>query len=165
MPFSRPTLTQLVNRIVSDFKTRITGANSLLRRSVLNVIARTNAGAFHTLYEYLDYQAKQLFISTADSAGLETHASEYGIARTAATQAIGSGTATGTNGTVIPADTELYLANGNIYTVDTEAVIVTGSATVDFTSVDAGDDQNDDAGVLLTFSSPVVYHKLPAHRS
>jgi len=156
MPFSRPALTQIINRIVSDFKTRIPGANSLLRRSVLSVIARTNAGAFHSLYEYLDYQAKQLFISTADSAGLETHASEYGIARTAATQAVGSGTATGTNGTIIPADTELTLSNGNIYSIDTEAVIATGSATVSFTSLNAGDDQNDDAGVLLTFSSPIV---------
>lgn len=155
MPFQRSTLQEIIDRITSDFKTRITGANSLLRRSILGIIARVNAGAHHLEYEYLDYQAKQIFISTSDSAGLEAHSSEYGIPRKAAEFAEGSGVATGTNGTIIPADTELVSTDDIVYIVDTAATIATGTATLDFTAKVAGADANDDAGILLTFVSPI----------
>jgi len=156
MPFSRLSLQGIVDRITSDFQTRITGATSLLRRSVLRVIARVNAGAFHLLYEYLDYQARQLFVSTADEAGLETIAAEYGIARQAATVAIGSGTATGTNGITIPAGTQLTSTNDQTYETDEDVVIAAGVATVAFTATVAGADGNDDPGIILTFVSPIA---------
>ncbi len=158
MPFSRSSLQVIVNRIVSDFQTRITGATSLLRRSVLNVIARVNAGIFHLLYEYLDYQARQIFAVTADEAGLEAIASEYGITRNAAVEAIGSGETAGIsiNGTVIPAGTELQSTDGQVYTTDDDETIAGGVATLDFTASVAGEDGNDDAGVILSFVSPIV---------
>jgi len=156
MPFQRSSLQDIINRIISDFQTRITGATSLLRRSVLSIIARVNGGAFHLVYEYLDYMAKQIFISTADSAGLEAHSSEYGIPRKAAVVAEGSGEATGTNGITIPADTQLSSTDGNVYIVDTDATIATGTATLDFTATVAGTDSNDDAGITLTFVSPIA---------
>jgi len=156
MPFSRLSLQGIVDRITSDFQTRITGATSLLRRSVLRVIARVNAGAFHLLYEYLDYQARQLFVSTADEAGLETIAAEYGITRQAAVVAIGSGTATGTNGVAIPAGTQLTSTNDQTYETDEDVVIAAGVATVPFTATAAGADGNDDPGITLTFVSPIA---------
>ena len=156
MPFTRNTLQEIVDRIISDFQTRITGATSLLRRSTLSVIARINAGAFHLLYEYLDYQARQLFVSTADEAGLEAHSSEYGIARNAAVVATGSGQATGTNGAVIPAGAELQSTDDQVYTVNDEETIAAGVATLDFTASIAGADGNDDAGITLTFVSPIA---------
>lgn len=156
MPFTRNSLQTIIDRIVADFKTRIVGANSLLRRSALGVIARVNAGAFHLLYEYLDFQARQLFVTTADEAGLETHGAEYGIPRKTAAYSVGSGVATGINGTVIPADSELVSPNDHIYIIDTEVTIAGGVATVDLTSQVAGADSNDDPGVLLAFISPIV---------
>ena len=156
MPFSRSSLQTIVDQITSDFQARITGATSLLRRSVLRVIARVNAGVFHLLYEYLDYQARQLFISTADEAGLETISSEYGIARKAATPAVGSGTATGTNGITIPADTQLISTDDQTYVTDEDVTIAAGVATVAFTAVVAGADGNDDALITLTFVSPIA---------
>ena len=157
MPFKRDSLQTIVNRIVSDFQTRITGATSLLRRSALNVIARVNAGVFHLLYEYLDYQARQIFVATADEAGLEAIASEYGITRKAAVEAIGSGeTGISTNGTVIPAGTELQSPNDQVYITNDEETIAGGIATLDFTASEAGEDGNDDAGVILTFVSPIA---------
>ena len=156
MPFSRSSLQEITNRITSDFKTRITGATSLLRRSVLAVLARVNAGAFHLLYEYLDFQARQLFISTADEAGLEAHSSEYGVPRNDAVAATGSGAATGTNGVVIPAGTELQSTDDELYTTDDEETVVGGTATLDFTASVAGADGNDDAGIILTFVSPIA---------
>ena len=41
--------------------TRIEGGTSLLRRSVLKVMARVYGGVVHLLYEFLDYHSKQLF--------------------------------------------------------------------------------------------------------
>jgi len=156
MPFTRSSLQEIVDRITSDFETRITGATSLLRRSVLAVIARVNAGAFHLLYEYLDFQARQLFVSTADEAGLEAHSSEYGIPRKAAAAATGSGTVTGTNGVVIPAGSELFSTDDQIYTIDDEETIAGGTATLDFTASVAGEDGDDDVGITLTFVSPIA---------
>jgi len=156
MPFTRNTLQEIVDRIISDFQTRITGATSLLRRSTLSVIARIIGGAVHLLYEYLDYQARQLFVSIADEAGLESHSSEYGIARKAAVVAIGSGQATGANGTPIPAGSELVSSDDQIYTTDEEVIVAGGIATLDFTASVAGADGNDDAGISLTFSSPIA---------
>jgi len=156
MPFTRNSLQTIVDRIVSDFQTRITGATSLLRRSTLSVIARVNAGVFHLLYEYLDYQARQLFISTADEAGLDAHAFEYGLSRRKAGAATGTTLATGTNGTTIPAGSELQSANENIYTTDTEIAISSGVADLEVTATVAGGDGNDDPGIILTFISPIV---------
>jgi len=155
MPFSRGSLQTIVDRITSDFQSHITGATSLLRRSVLRVIARVNAGAFHLLYEYLDYQARQLFLSTADEAGLETIASEYGITRKAAVEAVGSGTATGTNGITIPAGSQLTSTDDQTYETD-EDVVIAGDTAVAFTATIAGVDGNDDAGITLTFVSPIA---------
>ncbi|KKM77207.1 hypothetical protein LCGC14_1372400 [marine sediment metagenome] len=156
MPFTRNTLQEIVDRIVSDLQTRITGATSLLRRSTLNVISKVNAGSVHLLYEYLDYQARQLFVSTADEAGLEAISSEYGITRKAAVAATGGGSATGTNGTLIPSGSELQSTDDQIYTTDDDQTIAAGTATLEFTASAAGEDGNDDAGITLTFVSPIA---------
>ena len=156
MPFTRSSLQTIVDRIISDFQTRITGATSLLRRSTLSIIAKINAGAFHLLYEYLDYQARQLFITTADEAGLEAHAAEYGITRNAAEYATGSGVATGTNGSIIPAGTELQSTDEQVYSIDTAVTIAAGVGTVDFTANVAGEDGNEDGGATLSFVNPIL---------
>lgn len=156
MAFTRVSLSTIVDRIKSDFETRITGATSLLRRSFLAVTSRVNAGAFHLMYEYLDYQAKQLFASTADEAGLETHGDEWGKTRNAAVAATGSGTATGVNGTNIPADTQLQSTDGNVYSTDALVVVAGGIAVLAFTADVAGSASNDDPSITLTFVSPIV---------
>ena len=157
MPFTRNSLSEIIDRIISDFQTRITGATSLLRRSSLNVIAKINGGAFHLLYEYLDYQARQLFIATADQAGLEAIASEYGITRTAAAKATGTGViGTSTNGKIIPAETELQSTDGQVYITDADQTVASGTAILNFTASVAGADGNDDGGITLSFISPIA---------
>lgn len=44
MPFSRPTLKEISDRISADVNSRLTGADSFLRRSVLNVLIRALSG-------------------------------------------------------------------------------------------------------------------------
>ena len=81
MPFDRPSLSELVTTAISDIQTRITGASTLLRRSVLRVLAKVQAGANHLLYGYLDYIAKGIFILTSDEFQLRSHGIEWGIDR------------------------------------------------------------------------------------
>ena len=155
MPFQRPTLTELVNRISSDIETRVTGGVSLLRRSVLKVLVRVFAGAIHLVYSYLGYQAEQRFVAKADDNGLDEIADEYGINRIAATYAQGTAVATGTDGTIIAADTELETADGIKYTVDIQTTISGGTANINLTASEAGDDGNQSASTELTFTTPI----------
>jgi uncharacterized phage protein gp47/JayE len=156
MPFDRPTLTTIFNRIQSDLQTRITGANTLLRRSVLSVLAKVHAGAIHLIYGYMDYEAKQFFILSADEYGLIKHGTEYGMDREAAVKATGTCAATGTAATTIPAETELESDEGQVYITDAAVTLdALGAGTLAFTASDAGVDANDDGGISLSFVSPI----------
>jgi uncharacterized phage protein gp47/JayE len=119
-------------------------------------MAKVHAGAIHLMYGFLNYVADQLFAARADTEGLEAIGDEYGITRNSATAATGSGAATGTNGTVIPAGSELQSTSGQVYETDSAATIATGTATLDFTAQEAGEDGNDDGGISLSFVSPIV---------
>lgn len=157
MPFTRPTLLALITRILADFQTRITGASTFLRRSVINILSKVIGGAVHLMYGYLEYQKDQGFALTADTDFLDAHGSEFGIPRTAASYATGTGTVTGTPGTTIPINSELQSSTGEVYLIDTAYTIgVGGTVSVDFTAKVAGADSNDDALVILTFVSPIT---------
>lgn len=156
MPFERPKLQTIIDRIEADISARITKNASLLRRSVLKVLARVYAGAVHLLYGFLDFQARQLFATTADKRGLEIIGNEFGITRAAATKATGSGTATGTNGKTITAGSEIVSSDENKYTIDITVVIAGGTASVDFTASVANIDSNDQSGITLTFTNPIA---------
>jgi uncharacterized phage protein gp47/JayE len=155
MPFERATLTELVDRISSDIKTRVTGGSNLLRRSVLMVLARVFAGAIHLLYGYLGYQSEQRFVAKADQTGLDDLADEYGMTRNAPTYAQGSVQVTGTDGATISADEELQTSSGIKYTVDSAQTISGGVATLDITASEAGSDGNQSSGAELTFTTPI----------
>lgn len=156
MPFTRPTLTELVTRMQTDVETRLADIGTLLRRSIIKVLIRVLAGAIHLTYGFLNYMVDQLFASTADSYYLEVIAAEYGLYRTAAAYASGSGTVTATIATTIPQGTRLQSSEGQVYTVDEDTILAVGSNTVDFTAESAGADGNDDASVSLSFVSSIT---------
>ena len=156
MPFTRPTLTELVARMQTDVETRLTSIGTLLRRSVLKVFIRVLAGGLHLTYGFLNYIVDQLFVSTADSAFLERIASEYGMSRKAASYATGTATVTATAVTTIPKDSRMQSGEGQVYTVDADVATVVGSNTVTFTANEAGANGNDDAGITLSFISSIV---------
>jgi uncharacterized phage protein gp47/JayE len=155
MAFDRPTLPEIVIRIKSDIVSRITGAITLLRRSILSVLAYAYGGAVHLLYGNIEYNKDQLFVLTADTEALEKHATEYGISRTAAVKATGSVTIIGTTGITVPIYTELQSSTGQVYLTDTAGLIAAGSVVVNITAKVAGEDGNDDPGITLTFVSPI----------
>jgi len=156
MPFTRPTLTELVDRIQSDIETHVTNGQSLLRRSVLKVLARVYAGVVHLLYSYLGFQAEQLFATTADVEGLEAIADEYGINRVAASKATGLLTLTGSVGLIILAATEFQSSDGVTYVSDEDEIFVGTSLSIEITASEGGDSGNQDAGAILSFVSPIA---------
>jgi uncharacterized phage protein gp47/JayE len=156
MPFTRSTLQTIIDRITSDFEFYIEGGTSFLRRSFLRILAKVNGGAFHLVYEFLDYQARQLFAITADIAGLEAHSSEWGVPRNVASAATGSATATGSTGTLIPEGTKLTSTDNQVYSTTADTTVAGGTATISFEADIAGEDGNDDAGITLTFVTPIV---------
>jgi len=155
MSFNRPSLSELVTRAVTDVQTRVTGATTLLRRSVLRVLAKVQAGANHLLYGYLDYISKGIFILTSDEAQLRSHGIEWGIDRDEAAVAVGNTEATGTNGLIISAGTELQSDDGQIYTTDSTGTIAAGVVTLAITAQQAGADGNQVAATVLIFVSPI----------
>ena len=156
MPFNRPTLMTVINRITGDFETRISGATTMLRNSVIRVFAKVIGGAIHLLYGYLDYMSKQLFILTADEYGLIKHGNEYGLDRKAATKATGNASGTGTDGTLIPEGTELQVADETVYIVDADVTIAGEVFTVALTAQSTGAAGNQDATASLIFVSPIL---------
>jgi uncharacterized phage protein gp47/JayE len=154
--FERPTLTEIITRIKNDIVSRITGASTLLRRSILSVFATAFGGAIHSLYGNIEYNKDQLFILDADLESLKKHANEYGLSLNEAEKATGEVTATGTAGTSIPIYSELQSATGQVYLTDTAAILDAGGlATIDITAKVAGENGNDDAGISLSFVSPI----------
>ncbi len=156
MAFERPTLQEIDDRIQQDFKNRIEGSTSFLRRSMLKIMARVYAGAMHLMYGYLFYMSRQLFILTADTTYLEKHGNELGVTRTDAVKANGIATVTGTIGSVIPENTELESNSGLKYYIDEEVILTATTGSINFTAEYAGADYNDDAGISLFFVSPLA---------
>lgn len=154
MAFSRPTLTDLIDRIKSDILSRIDGANTILRRSLLMVFAKVFAGAHHLMYGNLEDSKNQLFLLKSDSEFLEMQANEYGIARKDATYASGTASVSGTAGIIIPSGTPLTF-NDFGYTMTEATQLAGGVGVITVISDIKGLDLNRDIGDILTFTSPL----------
>jgi len=121
-----------------------------------DVLSTVWAGAVHLLYGYLDWLSKQLFGDTSEREQLLRQAALYQITPVPATFATGTATATGTNGSSIPAGTILRLDAATAYLVTTGQTISSGTATLPITALLAGAAANVSAGVSLSFESPVT---------
>lgn len=157
MPFARPTLAELIDRITADMSSRVLGVDgAVLRRSLLGIIARAEAGEAHMLYGYLEWIGRQSIPDTAEGEWLERWAVVWGLSRTAATYAGGDLTITGTNGSVIPDGTLWQRQDGVQYATQGAETISGGTATATLEAVVAGEDGNLDAGTTMFLVSPIA---------
>jgi uncharacterized phage protein gp47/JayE len=157
MPFARPSLTEIIDRVIADISSRITGIDSaVLRRSLLGILGRAEAGAVHLLYGYIDWVARQVIIDTAEAEYLERWARIWGITRNPATFASGSVTFTGTNGTIIPDGTIVQRQDGVQYATQGDVTISGGTATVAVLAVEAGDERDMSAGAAVFLLQPIA---------
>jgi uncharacterized phage protein gp47/JayE len=153
--FNRPTLQDLIDRVRSDLLARL-ALDDPLRRSDAETYARVHAGAVHGLYGYLDWLASQLLIDTAESEILERHASIWGVARKAASRAIGIATFATNVGAVIPLGTRLQAFDGVEYETTAEGTAIAATLDLAIQAIDAGAAGNRTTGQMLTLTSPVA---------
>ena len=157
MPFARPTLTELIDRVIADIGSRVVGVDgAVLRRSLLGIIGRAEAGAAHQLYGYIDWVARQAIPDTAEAEYLERWASIWGINRLPADFASGTVTFTGSNGSIIPSGTIVQRQDGQQYTTQADATIASGTATAAVLANTAGSAGNTAAAVAMILLSPIA---------
>ena len=162
MPFRRPTIQELKDRVATRFASEILDANGrplgqLLKRGPLRVIANAVAGQSHELFGRLDEVARQAFPDTSDGVYLERYAFDRGVPRKAAAAARGEVELSGTLGAVVPAGTVLQRTDGRGFTIDVTATLVSSPQTFAVTAREAGLDSNVDAGDVLRFATPVSF--------
>lgn len=157
MPFARPSLTEIIDRIIADISSRIVGVDSaVLRRSLLGILGRAEAGAVHLLYGYIDWVARQVLPDTADYDYLVRWCRIWGVNPRAASFAGGNVTFTGTNGTIIPDGTIVQRQDGVQYATQGDATITGGTATVPVLAVEAGLAGDLAAGASVFLLSPIA---------
>lgn len=162
MPFKRPTLQQLDERIHSDItgSMRMTVTTSrrasVLRRSVIAVNSRVYAGTCHLLYGYLDNLARQRFVHSMDDEFLDAEGGMYAIERKASDVARGNAAINGNNGATVPLDRIYQHESGAQYKVTANAPIIGGSAVITLEAVAAGVAGNLLAGEIVRPVQPVA---------
>ncbi len=156
MPFARPTLPILRDRIIADIEARLPGAQARLAFSNLGVLALVEAGAVHGLYGFLDYLSKQLFIQTSEAEFLEMQAAQWKLTRVPAAAASGPITLTGTNGVTVPTGTLFQRSDGVQYVTIADATIASGTATANVVASVGSAASNTLAGITLNIVSPIA---------
>lgn len=157
MPQQVTSLADRVARVSADIRSRLELEGPLLRRATADILAAVFAGAIHELeVKDLGPLARALFASTAQGQDLLDKAAFYGIFPAAATFATGSVTATGTNGSVVPAETILVVDGDQRYRVTAGGTVASGTVTVTVEAVLAGEAGNQEAGAPLVPESPVT---------
>ncbi|MEX2450376.1 MAG: baseplate J/gp47 family protein [Rhodospirillales bacterium] len=156
MPFSRPTLSELIERTGANLEANMEGADSALRRSNINVFSRVLAMLAHPLYAFIAYVSKQRMTLTADAEELDSHGTDWGITRIASVFAAGTVNFTGANGTIIPADTLLLRGDGVEYLVDGDTTVTGGTATASVTARLPGAVANAEAAVVISLAAPIA---------
>jgi uncharacterized phage protein gp47/JayE len=143
----------------NDVTAALSGA-VLIANSVARVMSDAMAGLAHLVLRYIDWLSLQLLPDTAESEWLDRHGNIWLVnadgttGRKVATYAQGEVVATGIEGFVIPAGTQLSIL-GVIY--ETTADITMGSAPTNVAAraLTAGSIGNADSGTSVDFISPI----------
>lgn len=157
MAWERPSLSSLHERIARDFSGRLLDGSTLLRRSVLAVLAKVWAGACHMLHSVLAWLYLQVFVDTAEDEYMERWAGVWNISRLPAVAAAGDVLFTGQSGTIIPAGTLLQdQTSGLRYAVADRSIIAEGRVQARVVAVESGAAGNLAAGQPLRLLSPIA---------
>ena len=161
MPFARPSLSDLRTQVAQDIAAALPGADPLLRFSNLGILGTVQAGLAHLHYGYLDWIAQQSNPFTCSGEFLEAWAALKAVIRLPATQATGTITFTGVNGTVLSSGVAVVRGDGKTYTTTTGGTVASGTVTVSATA-DAdpggllGAFGNCDIGTVLSLGTAVA---------
>ena len=117
MPFDRPTLGELRQRIANDLMNKLPGADTRLRVNNLRAFSEVEAGSAHLLYGRLEWSFRQLFPDTAESEFLDRWASIWGVQRIPASGASGPATWTADPGARLLEGAIVQRADGVRYSI------------------------------------------------
>ena len=154
MPFDRPKIDTIYNRMKADAEQRLENTNWFSRSLVLILIA-VFAGAIYLCYGFLVRLSKQLFFTTADEEFVEWHARKYGLPRKPAEFATGQVRFFGVDTTLIPEGTEIETEDGTIYETDEDVYISGPDVEVGITAVIAGTSGNTSV-TTMTLVTPII---------
>lgn len=124
---------------------------SKLEGSFASDMAAAVALEIATAYAHIDYALLTYLLETNEGEYLERRAAEYGITRKSGTKATVTLTAAGTNGTVLPTNTQVLSEDGHVFLTDASATISGGVATVQATAAKIGAEYNVIAGSVTRF--------------
>ncbi|ANN70922.1 baseplate J/gp47 family protein [Bordetella bronchialis] len=157
MPFSRPTLSDLRKQVMADINASLSGANALLRKSVLYVLAIAMAGLAFLHYGYIDWIALQAVPWTATGEYLAAWGALKNVFQKDAVPAKLTVQFTGTADTLISSGINVLRADGEAYTI-LESATVGGDGTAIVTVEDtvAGALGNCEIGTQLTLGTTIA---------
>jgi len=152
--FIRPSLSQLFSRAQAIINSNLPGADALLQKAVLRIIALVIAEMINGNYGYLSFISDQPFATLCNDESLKTLAAIRGITPIAAEKASGTAPVTGTDGSEILIGEQLQRSDGLFYNVTADTTISGGTADVPIEANTAGTAGNAEIGTVLTFVSP-----------
>ncbi|TCS35805.1 putative phage protein gp47/JayE [Paucimonas lemoignei] len=155
MAFELPDLRTLISRAQADIEAELPGTNARLRRSNLNVLARVMAGMARGMYAFIREFISQC-LPWSRGFLLRQWAEVWGVMQLPATAATGRVTLTGTNGSVIEADTLLQAADGREYATQAEVTIAAGVALATVVAVVPGAAGNLPPATELSLVNPIA---------
>ncbi|WP_415257672.1 baseplate J/gp47 family protein [Thauera phenylacetica] len=154
MPYSRPTLQQLIDRTREDLLSRL-AADDVLRRADAEVYARVVAAASHALHGFIEYVARQVIIDTADAEHLERWSSIWGVTRKAAAAATGTATFSTSVGAAIPVGAVAKAFDGVEYRTTAGGTATGATLVLPIEAVEPAVAGNRTTGQSLTLVSPI----------
>jgi uncharacterized phage protein gp47/JayE len=162
MPWQTPTLKTVRSTVRDYVAAMLPGSDANVPNSVLRVLSDCMGALCHLTLQYVDWLALQLLPDTAETEWLDRHGhiwlvnSDGSTGRKLATLASGTANFEGTQGTVVPAATQLGYATGISYQTTTDITIGVGPSPAPIQALDAGSAGNLDAGVQLSLQTAVI---------
>lgn len=156
MPFSTPTLSDLVRIAENGLSSEFYGEESVLRKSVLKVIARVFAGVTFLLVLLLQKMWKNAFLSTCDVETLKDNGVDFDLPNKPESYAKGQVIITKTTASNVSISQGVVLTDdaGNEFEVDTGYTFsgdAGSSYAVRVLAVESGSSGNLDSGTVLSF--------------
>lgn len=153
-------LSDLVRIAENALAVQFYGQSSILRKSVLKVLAHVLGALLYMLSLIAKRIWKNRFVSTCDVSALDGFGMEYGLPHKVPLAASGNVSVTLADGVVsvtIPQDTVLVDQTGKLaYTVKATTVINSGTTTVPVMANEVGYDYNLDADTVLEFRDEAI---------
>ncbi|WP_244158627.1 baseplate J/gp47 family protein [Caballeronia fortuita] len=146
----------MISEVAADINSALQGADATLRRTVLKVVGKVQAGMSNLQMGYLDWIAKQAVPFTAEDEYLEGWAALKKVYRKAATPAQLAASFAGVTGTVLNAGTPVVRSDGATYTTAATATAGgTGTLSVTIVATTAGAAGNADPGTTVALGAAV----------